>query len=99
MGTYMHLIKSIGVAIFSVIATCALAHAQRAKVVPPEGSEWQASAEKYLTVFEKNRDFDADKDTKGLRCVRMNNYGCMWQRSTGGPWEGTPRGRREEWRA
>lgn len=69
------------------------AHAQREKIVPPEGANWRSYAEQYLTIFRENRPFSAARDTSS-RCIRMNNYGCIWQART--PWQGTPGSRGED---
>lgn len=85
------LIKSICV-LFVGLVTIALSsvtsNAGRVVIDPPAGANWADHAEKYLTNYRENRPFDRRKDIKTLRCVKMNNYGCLWQ--TKGNWEGTP---------
>lgn len=68
------------------LLTNAAAQAQRVALKPPEGANWRQHAHTYLLVFRERRPFSAAKDSS--RCVRMNNYGCLWQRRV--PWEGTP---------
>lgn len=64
------------------------AFAERVVIKPPEGANWIEYAQKYLWVVREKRLFDPNRDRKGLRCVKMNNYGCLWQRTQN--WEGTP---------
>lgn len=62
--------------------------AARVVVKPPVGADWDRFARTYLWVVPENRLFDPARDRTGLRCIRMNNYGCLWQRA--GNWPGTP---------
>lgn len=70
-----------------VMTLSSLAFAGRVKVVPPEGSGWAKHAETYLIAWREDRPFSLAKDKAG-RCVKANNYGCLWQPA--GNWEGTP---------
>lgn len=62
--------------------------ARKSVVHPPIAPGWQRLAEDYLFVYRENRRFNSAIDKEGLRCVRMNNYGCLWQPEEN--WEGTP---------
>ena len=64
------------------------ASAERSVINPPLGAKWADYAEKYLNNYRADRPFDRKKDTVNLRCVKMNNYGCLWQPK--GNWPGTP---------
>jgi hypothetical protein len=74
--------------VFAVLFGGGLVYAAKVKVVPPYGANWSAYAERYLIVWRENRPFSAAKD-KPTRCVRANNYGCMWQPAQSN-WPGTP---------
>ncbi|WP_157739028.1 hypothetical protein [Labrenzia sp. VG12] len=94
---------------FALLFCIEFAMADRTVISPPEGENWQTNAESFLEVYkhvekvgggyqysklEKRRPFSRSKDIHLLRCVKMNNYGCLWQR-TGDEryprnWSGTP---------
>ncbi len=85
------------------------ASADRTVLSPPLSQNWQSNAKKFLDTYklvrkingnisykklDKVRPFSPAIDKFALRCVRMNNYGCFWQRSRGSNyprnWQGTP---------
>lgn len=75
----------------SVAAALVLANASSGfgqEVVPPEGPNWCAYAKQYVVTLH-GKPFTCER---ALRCIKMNNYGCLKQR-THMPWPGTKWGR------
>jgi hypothetical protein len=78
-----------------LIASCALVIAspapnalgQRVTAMPAEGRDWRAFAERYL-LTRAGEPFRARIHTQNVRCIRLNNYPCLWQRTP--PLPGTP---------
>jgi len=65
-------------AVFALLST--MATASWAQVMsPPVRQDWCAKAESYLQ-FQNDRPFScAAANPRNLRCVKMNNYGCLQQ--------------------
>ena len=75
------------IACLCLLAVAFPALSQRARLDPPVGADWQRHAETYLINEKEGRPYSVTKDG-ATRCIRANNYGCLWQRTAN--WEGTP---------
>jgi hypothetical protein len=56
--------------------------------VPPDAPNWCKNAKRYLTPTGSRQPIDCQKPNKVPLCIKLNNYGCLWQPTRAG-WEGT----------
>jgi hypothetical protein len=87
------------IAIFVVVFLGAVHPIAAQEVVPPHGPRWCANAARHLTFLSGSPFSCATANPRNLRCVRMNNYGCLQQPRRaiyyGTTWGGHSRGARD----
>lgn len=74
-------------ALLGAFGVASSAFAQRVAVSPPEGNNWRQYAQSYLIGAKNGQPLNLI-NAKISRCIKANNYGCIWQPRSS--WEGTP---------